>query len=172
MAPQLTFGKPIDFSADVPVFPPGATAFAALAGVFLWKATGVRLQFLPTPLAGMFFRLSVVAAIAAVSFGVLSTAGKTLQDAGSGTLFLPVNGLATAFPYDTSRNPMYAGLVFACMPGAAIAFNTGWVFPMMVPLFLYLHLVVISAEEALLTKEFGEAYAALCSEVPRWGLFL
>ena len=67
---------------------------------------------------------------------------------------------------------MYAGLVFVCMPGAAIAFNTSWVFSMMVPLFLYLHLIVIAAEEALLTKEFGEAYAALCSEVPRWGLFL
>ena len=115
MAPQLTHGMPVDFSADVPIFPPAATALCALLGVLLWKLTGARLRVLPAPLAGLSFRLAVTAAVAAVSVAVLSRAGNTLKEAGSGTLFTPVGGMATDGPYSFTRNPMYSGLVFAAL---------------------------------------------------------
>ena len=50
--------------------------------------------------------------------------------------------------------------------------DTAWVLAMVLPLFLYLHLVVIAAEEKLLSAEFGADYARMCREVPRWFLFL
>jgi protein-S-isoprenylcysteine O-methyltransferase Ste14 len=156
MAPQLTHGMPVDFSADVPIFPPAATALCALLGVLLWKLTGARLRVLPAPLAGLSFRLAVTAAVAAVSVAVLSRAGNSLKDAGSGTLFTPVGGMATDGPYSFTRNPMYSGLVFGVMPGTAALADSAWMLLMAAPLFLYLHLVVIPAEEGLLSEEFGD----------------
>ena len=42
-APQLTFGKPFDPSADVPLFPPGAMMATVMTGRLLAKLTGKQL---------------------------------------------------------------------------------------------------------------------------------
>lgn len=111
MAPQLTLAGrdtryPVGFSADIPIFPPAACALCAVLGLLLWKLSGVRSRILPKSVSGLYFRLAVTAAVAAASFGVLNKAGNALKDAGSGTAFTPVEGLATDFPYTVSRNPM------------------------------------------------------------------
>ena len=59
---------------------------------------------------------TAAAAVAAVAFGIVNVGGNALRDAGSGTAFTPVNGLATAFPYNTSRNPMCAPLAASACP--------------------------------------------------------
>lgn len=156
MAPQLTFGKPVDFSADVPIFPPAAAALCALIGILLRELSGTRLQILPVKCSGLSFRMAVTAAVAAMSTAVLSRAGTVLADAGSGTAFTPVHGIATDGPYRFTRNPMYSGLVFIVVPGVAVLADTAWVLLMMAPLFAYLHWVVIAAEEAMLSEAFGD----------------
>ena len=68
-----------------------------------------------------------------------------------------MHGIATDGPYKFTRNLMYSGLVFLVLLGVAVLTDTAWVLlvMMMVPLFAYLQLVVIAAEEAILTDEFG-----------------
>jgi protein-S-isoprenylcysteine O-methyltransferase Ste14 len=159
MAPQLTAGMPIDFSADVPIFPPAATAMCALLGLLLRRLSGARLHILPAKCSGLWFRTAVTAAVAAICLAVLNQAGNTLADAGSGTVFTPVHGIATDGLYKYTRNPMYSGLVFLVLPGVGVLTDTAWMLLMMVPLFAYLQLVVIAVEEAMLTEEFGDVRA-------------
>ena len=86
---------------------------------------------------------------------------------------LPLAGAAA--PVLTPPDAGIDGLMQAYdgqVPGAAVLFDTAWVLAMVLPLFLYLHLVVIAAEEKLLSAEFGADYARMCREVPRWFLFL
>lgn len=173
MAPQLTLAGrdtpwPIDFSADIPLFPPAACALCVVAGLLLRRISGRRASFLPQPLSSVYFRLAVVAAVAAACVGVLNPAGNALRDAGSGVDFTPVSGLATAFPYTVSRNPMYLSLLVVVLPGAAVLFDTAWVLAVAPVFFFYQDRVVIAAEEALLKAEFGEEYAQLTASVPRW----
>jgi hypothetical protein len=87
-----------------------------LVGLLLWQLSGTRLKFLPRGVDNEYVRLAVAAAVAAVAFGIVNVGGNALRDAGSGTAFTPVNGLATAFPYNTSHNPMCAPLAAAACP--------------------------------------------------------
>ena len=63
---------------------------------------------------------------------------------------------------------MYSGLVFLVLPGAAVLTDTAWLLLMMVPLFAYLQLVVIVAEEAMLTEEFGDVSRPLAARAVRF----
>ena len=169
MAPQLTFGKPIDFSADVPIFPPATVMLTMITSRILWKASGRRLGWVPPPISALAVRIAVLAVAVYLTVGVvLHQAGTELAAAGSGTLFTPVNGLATTGIYEITRNPMYSGLIFFALPTLAFVVNTAWPI-LLAPLsWAYLHYVVIAAEEALLRKTFGFKYAAYCEKVPRW----
>ena len=136
--PQLTYGKPVDLSADVPIFPPFATGLTALLALGAWLVTGQRVAFVPAPLNKLAVRVIVVAAVVASAPLVMKVAGNELDRAGSGTFFTPVNGLATTGPYKYSRNPMYAGLIFVVLPGFAIAVDSLWAVIFDPLLFLYL----------------------------------
>lgn len=105
--PQLTYGKPIDFSADVPIFPPFVIPLTMLSSRLIWKLSGNRLSYLPNALSPLAFRVAILAVmVAVVKFVVLDLAGGELAKAGSGTLFTEVNGLATEGIYTITRNPM------------------------------------------------------------------
>ena len=104
-----------------------------------------------------------------ISLSVLKDAGNALKEAGSGTLFTPVGGLAKAFPYNTSRNPMYTCLLLVALPAFAALLDTAWPLIMMPMLYSYL-IVVVAAEENMLLKEFGAEYEKYVESVPRWGI--
>ena len=168
-APQLTVGKPFDPSADVPLFPPAALLLTMLTARALWAVSGKRFSFVPAPLSALAARMAILAAgLAFTKLYVLDQANGTLEAAGSGALFTPVEGLATEGIYATTRNPMYCGLIFFALPTLSVVVNSGW--PILVgPItWAYLNYIVIAAEEALLTQAFGAQYAAYCEKVPRW----
>ncbi len=165
--PQLTYGKPIDFNANVPIFPPFAVMLTVMAGILLWQLTGKRFTY--PLLSNMSVRVSILAAgIAFFKCVVFDVADSQLASAGSGALFTPVNGLATEGIYTITRNPMYCVLIFVVLPLMSLVFNTGWVVLLAPFTWAYLHFVVIAAEEKLLALAFGKAYVAYCEKVPRW----
>ena len=107
--PQLSYGKPLDFGADVPVFPPFAMMLTMLTGRLLWFATGKRLPFTPKLLRTTPVRVALFAiGLAITKFVVLDGAGGELTKAGSGTLFTPVEGLATEGLFSITRERRYS----------------------------------------------------------------
>mmetsp|Transcript_66782 Transcript_66782/g.184176 ORF Transcript_66782/g.184176 Transcript_66782/m.184176 type:complete len:182 (-) Transcript_66782:111-656(-) len=148
VAPPLSVGG---LNADVPVFPPAAGALALVASLLLWRLSGNRRRWLPTPFAHLAFRMVVLAAAVGLTAKCVNESGAALQAAGSGVNFTPISGIATSFPYDRTRNPMYTGLVFLAMPTMAVLFDTAWVVLPSAGLFFYLDKVVIPSEEKLLT---------------------
>ena len=61
--PQLSFGLPIDLSADVPIFPPFAMMLTMMTSRLIWKITGKRLAWHNLP-------MSVRVAILAVGLAI------------------------------------------------------------------------------------------------------
>ena len=95
--PQLTVGMPIDFSADVPIFPPFALMLTMITSRILWMLSGKRLSYVPAPISALPVRIAILAmGLAITKLFVLDSAGGELKNAGSGTLFTPVGGLATS----------------------------------------------------------------------------
>ena len=167
--PKLSVGHPVDFSADVPIFPPFAMGLTVGVGCLLWRATGIRLGFLPSLLQPLWVRVAVLATgLGATKVLLLDAAGPELAAAGSGTFFTPVGGLATSGIYASMRNPMYTGLVFGAVPTLSVVLNSAWPLLLDPALFLYLGKVVIAAEERLLSTAFGAQYTEYCKRVPRW----
>ena len=164
--PQLSFGLPIDISADIPLFPPFAVMLTMMTSRLIWKITGKRLAWHNFPLS---VRVAILASgLAFTKFVVLDNAGGELKKAGSGTMFTPVGGLATEGLYAYSRNPMYFFLVFFALPLLSTVVNTAWPLLLSPIPWSYLNFVVIAAEEELLAKAFPKDYAAYCEKVPRW----
>ena len=163
---QVTYGKPVDLNADIPIFPPFALLLALLSTAPFWLLVG-RMRWVPGGLRGVPARLAVLAGLVAVVIGIITQSGKALEAAGSGIKFVPVDGLATDGIYAISRNPMYTGLVFA-MPVWATILDSAWPLLTAVPLFLYLDRVVIRAEEAMLQRVFDTSFKAYCERTPRW----
>lgn len=75
--------------------------------------------------------------------------------------------LVTDGIYGHTRNPMYVGnlLIFA---GVAIAANSAVCLAASLALFTFAYVAIVAAEERYLGDKFGPAYAAYCSDVPRW----
>ena len=167
--PQLTYGKPIDFNADVPIFPPFAMMLTIISSQIIRKLTGRSLAFLPAICRPKSVRAAFLAVMLAVTkFIVLDSAGGELQKSGSGTLFVPVNGLATGGIYAYTRNPMYCGLIFLAIPSLSCVIDSAWPVILSPITWCYLNFVVIAAEEELLAETFGASFDAYCAEVPRW----
>ena len=168
-SPQLTFGKPFDFSADVPIFPPVAMMLTMMTSRLIWMISGKRLNFVPAPLSALPVRVAILAVgLAITKFVVLDGAGGELSKAGSGTLFTPVEGLATEGLYAVTRNPMYSALIFLALPMLSVVVNTAWPLLLSPLTFCYLNFVVIAAEEKLLSEAFGSQYSEYKNKVPRW----
>ena len=60
-------------------------------------------------------------------------------------------------------------LALCCMPiAASVLFNNAWILLTWTLLPLYLHLVVVPAEERFLAAQYPAAYAQYAEQVPRW----
>jgi protein-S-isoprenylcysteine O-methyltransferase Ste14 len=168
-APALSFGKPIDPSADVPIFPPFAMFMTMMTGRLIWYLSGKQLSFLPKFLRPLSVRVAILAVgLAFTKFVVLDGAGGDLKKAGSGTLFTTVDGLATEGLFAITRNPMYSALVFMAIPSLSMVVNSAWPILLSPLTWCYLNFVVIAAEEKQLAAVFGREYESYCNQVPRW----
>ena len=126
---------------------------------------------LPVSLSGMLPRAAIVGADLAISLWVIKACGAALNGAGSGVAFTDVAGITTTGPFAVSRNPMYVGLLLGMVPGCAVLLDSAWPLFFMAPLWLYIHLVVVRAEETMLTKHFGQSYEDYCATTPRYLLW-
>ena len=93
-----------------------------------------------------------------------------MQFADAGTsvqLGEPTDALVTDGLYLWSRNPIYIGLC-VLYTGLSIALTTVWALLLLPAIVLFLQRTVIEREEALLEREFGEAYSAYKARVRRW----
>ena len=82
----------------------------------MWRLTKKRLRWLSWPIDSRWVRLAAFVGAASVTLSIADAAGKALEDAGSGVMFTEVNGLATDWPFDSVRNPMYSTLLFILLP--------------------------------------------------------
>jgi protein-S-isoprenylcysteine O-methyltransferase Ste14 len=168
MAPKrLTVGWPIDFSADVPILPPFALLLTFLSSLVMWFVTKMRLRWLAWPIDSKWVRIAAFVGAASVVASVADAASKALDEAGSGVNFTEVTGLAVDFPFDGTRNPMYAVLLFVATPALAMLIDSAWPFVFLPLLYAYISDIVIVAEEKLLLETFGKAYATYAKETPR-----
>lgn len=163
----LRVGKPLDFDADVPVFPPFALLAAFAASLAMWRLTGRRLRWLSWPVDSKWVRVAAFVGAVSVAVSVVDAAGKALRDAGSGINFTDVEGLATTFPFDATRNPMYACLLFVVTPALAVLIDSAWPLVFFPLLYAYVSDIVIPAEEEQLLRAFGKKYAEYAAATPR-----
>jgi protein-S-isoprenylcysteine O-methyltransferase Ste14 len=75
--------------------------------------------------------------------------------------------LVTDGLYRHSRNPMYVGNLLILF-GVAIASNSWGCVAVAVPLFVFIYIAIVAAEENYLRGKFGAAFDEFCADVPRW----
>jgi protein-S-isoprenylcysteine O-methyltransferase Ste14 len=75
--------------------------------------------------------------------------------------------LVTGGVYAHCRNPMYVGNLFI-LAGVAAASNSWTCVSLVVPLFAFVHIAIVAAEEHYLREKFGVAFDAYRMAVPRW----
>ena len=63
----LRVGKPVDFSAEVPVYPPFALLAAFAASLLMWRLTGKRLRWLSWPIDSKWVRVAAFVGAASVA---------------------------------------------------------------------------------------------------------
>lgn len=66
-----------------------------------------------------------------------------------------------------TRNPMYLSTLFA-MVALAVSFDSDWTLVVLIPCTIVLHYFVVLREEEVLNANFGDAYRAYRSRVPRY----
>jgi protein-S-isoprenylcysteine O-methyltransferase Ste14 len=163
----LRVGKPVDFSAEVPVYPPFALLAAFAASLLMWRLTGKRLRWLSWPIDSKWVRVAAFVGAVSVLVSVVDAATRALRDAGSSINFTDVEGLATAFPFDATRNPVYACLLFVFTPALAVLIDSAWPLVFLPLLYAYISDIVIPAEENQLLAAFGKKYAEYAAATPR-----
>lgn len=75
--------------------------------------------------------------------------------------------LVTEGLYRQCRNPMYVGNLLILF-GVSIASNSWGCALTAIPLFLFIYVAIVAAEEDFLRRKFGPAYDEFCADVPRW----
>ena len=76
------------------------------------------------------------------------------------------NSLVEGGIFGHSRNPLYVANMLILL-GLAIVHN-GWAMYLVVPLFAFMYMAIVRAEEQYLGTRFGAAYEEYCQRVPRW----
>jgi protein-S-isoprenylcysteine O-methyltransferase Ste14 len=134
-----------------------------VAGVVPWLILRGSTTSAPAPAAAAGY------ALVALGFALLLTCIVGFAREGQGTLapYDPPGALVAAGPYRYTRNPMYVG-VLAILAGLAIA---RWSAPLAIYAVGVATAFVVFVrvyEEPRLDRQFGEAYMAYKSRVPRW----
>jgi protein-S-isoprenylcysteine O-methyltransferase Ste14 len=75
--------------------------------------------------------------------------------------------LVTDGVYRMCRNPMYVGNLLI-MAGLAVASNSLACLLVSIPLFVFVYIAIVAAEETFLRNKFGAAYDQYVADVPRW----
>lgn len=115
------------------------------------------------------------AVAAAIGF-VIALAGECVRSTAIGMQYIVRGGrnrrvyardLVTGGLYAHTRNPMYVGNVLI-LAGLAIASNSWLALGLLLPLYLFVCVCIVAAEEVYLRGRFGEAFDEYCRDVPRW----
>ncbi len=86
------------------------------------------------------------------------------------TPIIPIHdarALAEAGPYTLTRNPMYLGFAILYL-GITFVANAFWPLLLWPEAIVFTYLFAIRREEAYLSREFGDVYAAYRARVRRW----
>jgi protein-S-isoprenylcysteine O-methyltransferase Ste14 len=75
--------------------------------------------------------------------------------------------LVTSGVYAHCRNPMYIGNLLI-LTGVAVGSNSWTCIAVAVPLFLFVYVAIVAAEEDFLRRKFGAPFEEYCRDVPRW----
>lgn len=149
-------------SANVAINPPVGFVLAVGAAFALnWFHP---LAFLPPAFPGIWIGVALMAAgllFARWAITSLQRARTTVFPGGS------TQAIVDSGAYGFSRNPIYLGAMLG-MIGLALAFDTVWIFIMVVPLYLVIRFGVVGREEAYLARKFGAPYLEYKSHVRRW----
>lgn len=150
-----------DRAVRVPVFPPLLLLAGMAAGFILdwWRPSAI----FTAP--GLRHGLGSTLFVAGIA--VAFWAERTLRAHQVDPKFQAVPQLVTAGPFRWTRNPMYVGVILT-YSGVSILANNAWMWLMLVPATLVLHVAIISREEDYLQDRFGEAFQAYCRSVRRW----
>ncbi|MDR2215488.1 MAG: isoprenylcysteine carboxylmethyltransferase family protein [Nevskiaceae bacterium] len=75
--------------------------------------------------------------------------------------------LVTEGVYSVSRNPMYVGNLLILL-GLTVSSDSWTCVAIAVPLFVFVYIAIVAAEENFLRGKFGDAFNRYCADVPRW----
>ena len=75
--------------------------------------------------------------------------------------------LVTGGLYAHTRNPMYVGNVLI-LAGLAVASNSWLCLAVLIPLYVFVCVAIVAAEERYLRERFSADFEAYCRDVPRW----
>jgi len=78
-----------------------------------------------------------------------------------------ITRMVTSGIFGYTRNPMFVAMIIMGLATAIMANSAIGLIPVVVYL-LYLQLLVIPREEAVLRRIYGKEYQRYCSRVPRW----
>ena len=149
-------------TSNAVIRPPIAWALAFVAGLgldWLYPMPFVP-AFIPAGWAGFaVFALGFVLAIWAIV--TISKAGSRVETN------KPTTTIVARGPYRYTRNPIYVGM-FLGQSGLAVAFDSLWLFAMLVPFSFVIRYGVVAREEAYLERKFGGVYLDYKSRVRRW----
>jgi protein-S-isoprenylcysteine O-methyltransferase Ste14 len=168
--PRLRVG----LGGDIPFAPPLFMAVSVLGGFLVSAVTGLPGAVLESIVPANYYIPARAVGTLAVAHGgaqLKRNCNEALAKAGTEAAFQSVQTVADTGPYSKCRNPMYVAIM--ALPGMiGLAFDNAWVlFGSNALLWLYLHFVVVPAEETFLHKQLGEPYKKYTASVKRWGLF-
>lgn len=153
-----------DQHIEVPVRPPVLFMGGLIAGSIM----ELILPLGPGLAGGSLRAVFIGLGLAAIGIGIGWKSIVQFADAGTSVqLGEPTDALVTDGLYLWSRNPIYIGLC-VLYTGLSIALTTVWALLLLPAIVLFLQRTVIEREEALLEREFGEAYSAYKARVRRW----
>lgn len=162
----------VGIGGDIPVFPPFFAMGTVITGNILMKMFG-RKRWVPSygffPINSLPVRFAILLGVVSFALHMKASCDEALAAAGAEFNFTPVKGIATTGPYASSRNPMY--LALCLMPlGMACLFDNAWIIATWMLLPLYLHTIVVPAEERYLqgTPALAKAYAIYSAATPRY----
>lgn len=169
-------------ASDVPFEGPPANALVSIGRFFFkWRNTTFPLIFLAVALLArpvLFggdlkhdWLLNVVGlSIAALGQWIRCvTVGLDYIKRGGKKKKVYADHLVTGGVFAHGRNPLYVGNILQVI-GLVMIHNSPWMYGIILPLFVFVYICIVAAEEQFLEAKFGNEYRDYCSRVSRWGI--